>query len=441
MTKPIGISLLGLGNVGSGLVELLHRKQDELKQRTGIEFELRYALIRDLDKRRRDSGITLTQNADQIFDDLDTDIVVEVMGGDQPAAEYAFKALQACKNFVTANKYLLAEFGPELLETAATNCCQIGFDATVGAGIPLTRTISNGLVANRIHRITGILNGTTNYILTRMREDRVSQDEALDQARLAGFAEPDASFDLNGSDVAQKLVVLGLVGFRTIVDWKTISRQGIESISSIDVGAARQFGFVIRPLGIISSTDGGVEFRVHPAFVPRDHPLATVDDEFNAVLLEGDAVGSQMLYGRGAGAYPTASALLADIVHIATHSESPQISGFQTQTAMQEDWSAQYYLRIPVPDKPGAIGKVAGSLGHHGVSISHALAAIQENGVPSGQVCILTHATRHSQIDSALNEIRDWPELRGSPVSIPILQASTDTTSPREFVPLGILDE
>jgi homoserine dehydrogenase len=441
MTKTIGISLLGLGNVGTGLLDLLQRKQDALGQRTGIRIEPRYALIRDPGKRRRSFDIELTRNIDQILDDPGTDIVVEVMGGDQPAAEYAFQTLRVHKHFVTANKHLIAENGVELLRAGAELNRQIGFDASVGAGIPLTRTISNGLVANRIARITGILNGTTNYILTRMREDKVCQEEALDQARLAGFAEPDASFDLNGSDVAQKLAILSLLGFQTQVDWKTISRQGIESIDSFDVGAAHQFGFVIRPLGVISSTKGGVEYRVHPSFVPKDHPLATVDDEYNAIMLEGDAVGSQMLYGRGAGAYPTASALLADIIHIATHPDPLQITGFQKSQANHEEWAAQFYLRIPVPDQPGAIGKVAGSLGYHGVSISHAVAALQSNGSPSGQVCILTHETRQARIRNALSEIRSWPELRGTPVSIPILQSSTDTTCPKEFVPLGIADE
>lgn len=396
--KEVKIGLLGCGQVGKGLVKLLHQQADFIKQRTGIVLKIEKILVRNIKKSRGVPRHLLTNKPDEVIFNLETDIIVELIGGLNPAKQLIIKALKAGKNVVTANKAVLAHFGPEIMKVANDCNKQIYYEASVCAGVPVIRSIKDGLLANRIDSLIGILNGTSNYIITRMTEQGESFSDALKQAQNKGFAEPDPSFDIKGVDVAHKLAVLASLAFGTRATLKDIYVEGITSLSQDDIKSAEKFGYVIKLLafGRIHSDNKHLELRVHPTMIPKNHPIASVRNEFNAILLTGDAVGRMMFYGRGAGPMPTSSALLSDIIELSTkivsHNIKPEnIYWSKKRIVHIDNVESEYYLRFPIFDRAGVIGKITEVLGKHGISIYGANAALVPSKRDLGNVLSLIH--------------------------------------------------
>jgi homoserine dehydrogenase len=418
----IGLGLLGFGNVAQGVVKLLRQNGDVIERKSGKRFEIVKALVRNTKKRRDVQGIELTTDPEAVLGDDRIAIVVELLGGLDPAYSLVTEALRRGKHVVTANKTLMAEHGEEILLLGEETQRYVGFEAAVCAGIPLIRSLMEGLVANRIEAFRGIVNGTTNYILTRMGEG-MSYGEALQQAQRLGFAEPDPTADVSGADVAQKLAILASIAFSAKIMPEQIPCLGIDAIETDDEHAAREYGYTIKMLahGARSGDNGSFDLRVHPTLVPLDHPLASVHDENNAVLLRGDAVGDILYYGKGAGAMPTASGVLSDVVDIGgSRGFFPSIR-IRTENAHISTPELRHYLRFVIADKPGVIGRITSVLGEAGISLTHANAHLPKGSVQSGRVRILTHPVARDVLAGVLSEIASWPDVEGSPLALPLL--------------------
>jgi len=420
--QKIGIGLLGLGNVGQGVVTLLRKNADVIEQRSGKKIEVISALVRNPDKPRTVDNLKLTMDPDEVINDPDVDIVVELLGGLDPAYKLVVKALEVGKHVVTANKTLIAFHGEEILELGEKVQRYVGFEAAVCAGIPLIRSLMEGLVANRITGFTGIVNGTTNFILSRMAEEGLSYEEALALAQERGFAEPDPTADVSGADVAQKLSIMAKIAFSAQVSPDQVPRLGIESIETDDEHAAREFGYTIKMLAHGQRRNGtSLDLRVHPTLVPLDHPLAGVRDENNAVLLHGDAVEDILFYGKGAGALPTASGVLSDVVDIAgSHGFFASIHIRTTATPIEPP-PLPHYLRFVIADKPGVIGRITTALGSRGISISQANAHLPRGAKSPGRIRILTHPVERQVLAEVLEEIGTWPDVEKQPLALPLL--------------------
>jgi homoserine dehydrogenase len=437
--KNITLGLLGLGTVGGGLWDLIARNQGLVANRSDVSLSIKRVLVRDPAKPRavQVPANVLTTNPADVLDDPEIDIVVELMGGVEPAHEYIVRALKAGKNVVTANKAVLATHGADVFEAAAAKNLQVGFEASVAGGIPLIRALASGLIANRIDDLVGILNGTTNFILTRMQEDRMAYDGALRIAQERGYAEPDPTLDVNGTDAAHKLTILAELVFQTRASVTDLRIEGIESLTLADCDAAKRLGYIVKLLAVAqrgTAADGSrtdeLDLRVHPAFIRLTHPLANVRNEFNAIWLKGDAVGEMLFYGKGAGAEPTASAVLADIIEVARNPKAPNIWNPAKSVAhVDYDSPSRYYLRFPIYDRPGVIGFIATELGRHGVSISHAHAdlvplaagaAKPAKGDALGEVQVVADATPEKPLREALAVIGASPLLSGKPIAIRI---------------------
>ncbi len=409
--KSIGIGLLGLGTVGRGVYRILKENAHLIEQRVGVPLVVRRILVRDTGK---DRGIDLeegllTSSAEDVLDDPQVDIVVEVMGGIEPAFTYARRALLSGKSLVTANKDMVAARGKELFAAAESGGAELLFEASVGGGIPIIRPLKLCLAANRIKQVIGIINGTTNYMLTRMKAEGLSFEEALREAQKLGYAEADPSADVSGQDAARKLVILASIAFNTRIALEEVYVEGIERMAAKDIAYADELNYAVKLLAIAKEDEGGIEARVHPAFLPKSHPLASVNGVNNAVFITGDAVGDVMFFGRGAGEMPTASAVAADImyaargrlVHSAGHihctcfEHKPVKSMGHTRT--------KYYLRLCVADRPGVLAGIAQALGDHGVSIA---SVIQKHA--SGQraeIVLVTHEVQEENLQGALKLI------------------------------------
>ena len=416
------IALLGCGTVGRGLVELVKRNRPLIAERSGVDLEITKILVRDLAKERAGVDRALLTDRPEEAAANGADIVVEVIGGVEPARTLVLAALDAGRPVVTANKALLAACGVELFRRAAERGVPIGFEASVGGGIPIVRALSSGLAGNRIERICGILNGTSNYILTRMAEDGVSFAAALAGAKAKGFAEADPTLDVDGTDAAQKLQILAELAFGRTLARDAVRVEGIRGLEEEDFRAAASFGFVLRHIAVGRDLGGSLDLRVHPALLPGDHPLAHVRNENNAVLLKGDAVGEVVFHGRGAGAAPTASALLSDIIDLARNGAGavPRPPIPAPGPVVAADPESEHYFRFPVVDTPGVIGLIATALGNRGISITHASAALVAGKPEQGIVKILAHACRAGVVRRAMDEIARLPVLTGRPVAIPI---------------------
>jgi homoserine dehydrogenase len=418
--KTRTVALLGCGTVGRGLVELIGRNRALIAERSGVDLEISRILVRDLAKERGGVDRSLLTDRPEEAVANGADVVVEVIGGIEPARTFVLEAIEAGKNVVTANKALLAECGPELFRRAAARNVRIGFEASVGGGIPIIRALSSGLAGNRIERICGILNGTCNFILTRMAEERLSFGDAMADAQARGFAEADPSLDIDGGDAAHKLHILAGLAFGRSLERGAVRVEGIRGIDQEDLEAAESFGFILRHIAVARDLGGSLDLRVHPALLPGDHPLAHVRNENNAVLLKGDAVGEMVFHGRGAGAAPTASAVLSDIIDLARNGAGPPPRLPIRGPAPAADPVSERYFRFPVVDAPGVIGLIATALGNHGISISHASATLVPGKRAQGSVKILAHACASSAASKAVGEIGRLPVLTGKPVAIPI---------------------
>jgi homoserine dehydrogenase len=420
--RSVRLGLLGLGTVGGGLVELVARNARLIEGRSGVRLEIVRALVRDLAKPRPIGRDRLTQDAAQIVEASDVDLVVEVMGGLEPAREYTLRALRAGKPVVTANKALLAAHGDEVFSEAARADVGVGFEASVGGGIPIVRALAGGLVANEVEELIGILNGTSNFVLTRMYKDRLGFAEAVALAQAGGLAEADPSYDVDGLDAAHKLAILTELAFQTKAPVGQIEREGIGQVEPVDIRVADEFGYVIKPVAVARRQGESLDLRVHPALVPFEHPLGPVSDEFNALMVRGDAIGQMVFHGKGAGSLPTASAVLSDIVEIARNpSASVMWDPGRSKRLERIEGRSGYYLRFPILDRPGVIGRIATTLGDHGISITRAQANLLPEQGEAGNVMVLTHPAAESEVCAALAEIAATGTLRGEPLSLRIL--------------------
>jgi len=417
----IGVGIIGFGTVGTGVARVLLDNAMLIRRRVGVPVEL--VRIADLDI-TRDRGIALppgllTTDAKQVLTDPAVDVVVELIGGYDTAKRVILEAIAAGKHVVTANKALLALHGEEIFDAASRKGVELGFEASVGGGIPVVRALTEGLAGNAIQSIYGIINGTSNYILSRMTHEGHSFEAVLADAQREGYAEADPTFDVSGIDSAHKLAILANLAYGTPVNFKEIYTEGITHITPIDLAYAREFGFTIKLLGIAKLIDGEVEARVHPTMVPSGSLIAQVEGVYNAIQLVGDAVGDVVLYGRGAGSLPTGSAVVSDVIAIGRNllkgvaGRVPAASFQQDQRRPlrmkpMEEITSLYYLRFMVVDRPGVLAQIAGELGRCGISISSML----QQGRREGQtvpVVIKTHMAREREVQTALREINRKP--------------------------------
>jgi homoserine dehydrogenase len=421
--KEIGVGVIGFGTVGTGTVRLLLENAEQLRKRLGVPVRL--VRVADNDT-ARDRGVSLTEgvfvsDGMQVVRDPNIHIVVELVGGTGAAKDFLLEAVRNGKSVVTANKALLAECGPEIVRAVRDAGVDIGFEASVGGGIPIIRTLREGLAANRIRAIYGIINGTCNYILSRMSKEGKPFADVLGEAQKAGLAEADPSFDVDGVDTAHKLAILVWLATGGYVPLKEIYVEGIRDISPDDIAFAKEFGYTIKLLAIAKENGAGIEARVHPTMIPSQYLLATVDGANNAVYVKGDFVGSSLSYGQGAGMLPTASAVVSDIIEIARNMLSESTgrvppSGYsladpatRTQLSPFEQVQTEYYLRILVMDKPGVLSRIAGVLGRHAISI---LSVLQKGrGESAVPIFIVTHRAKESNMRAALAEVDQLPDV------------------------------
>ena len=414
--RTIRIGLLGCGNVGGALVPLIERQADTIAARTGLRLEITRVAVRNVS---RDRGITLadgvlTRDALAVVSDPDVDLVVEVIGGIEPARELIATALAARKPVVTGNKELLANVGTELFALADEHGVDLLFEAAVAGGIPLVRPLRESLRGEPVTRVMGILNGTTNYILSKMSEEGAEYGEALAEAQELGYAERDPTADVEGFDAGAKAAIIATIAFGAKVVAGDVYHEGISGITAADIAVAKRLGYVVKLLGIAERdpATGDVAVRVHPAMVPLHHPLASVRESFNAVFIEGDAVGELMFYGRGAGGNPTASAVLGDVIDAAVNLSQRTHGALGTfgraSIRAIDETSAEYLLSLDVADEPGVLHSVTGAFAEHGVSIR---AAEQEGNGPDARLVFITHAAVEADVQATVRRLRDLPAV------------------------------
>jgi homoserine dehydrogenase len=414
----IGVGLLGLGTVGSGVLQVFNRNGASIRQKVGSKLEIRRIAIRD---RQKDRAVAvspelLVNNVNHVLDDPQIDIVVEVMGGVETARLAVMRALENGKYVVTANKDLMARHGAELLERARAVERNIFYEASVGGGIPLIRPLKHCLAANRIIRMMGIVNGTTNYILTQMTSAGKELEEALAEAQAMGFAEADPSSDVEGRDAAYKLAILASLAFSSKINPEDIFVEGISGVRLRDIRYAQELGYAVKLLAIGRDTAEGLVLRVHPALIPLAHPLAAVSNEFNAVFLEGDAVGEVMFYGRGAGSLPTASAVCADIIDAARTIRHEVENGiveitFSTRPVVPlHRQVSSFYLRLKAKDQPGVFAALATAFGDARVSLDMIIQ--KRSDAQTAEIVLVTHEVEEARFAGALEVIRALPAIR-----------------------------
>lgn len=418
--KTINIALLGFGTVGSGVAETIKRNSQMIAEQLGCQLKITYVLVRHPDKYKNVpllEGVHLTSSFEEIMADPDIGIVVEVMGGIHPAKEYIFEALNHKMSVVSANKDVVALFGPEIMHTAMENHVNFSCEASVGGGIPILRPLHDSLAANEIESIVGIVNGTTNFILSSMDEEGVSYSDALRVAQKKGFAEADPTNDVCGYDAARKLAILASIGFRANVTFDDVLVEGIEKISQKDVQYASEMGYAIKLLAVGTRQDNGIALNVYPAFVPRTHPLASVKGSYNAIYVTGNIVDDVMFYGRGAGSLPTASAVMADVISTAKHimNGSTGTGMMLTETKRIPFYSSlklknSYYFRLIVDDVTGVLSQIASAYADHDISIKE---VVQKSRFEdAAELMIITQDTPRENIIQVEKALQVLPCMR-----------------------------
>ncbi|MFP4149632.1 MAG: homoserine dehydrogenase [Nitriliruptoraceae bacterium] len=416
MDRAIRIGMLGCGTVGGGVARILDREAEDIAARTGARVELTRIAVRD---RTRDRGLAVP---DEVFTDDpwavveadDVDVVVEVMGGRDLAGPLLRRALQLGKPVVTANKELVAHEGPELFAAAREAGVDLAYEAAVAGAIPIIKPLKESLAGDHVRRVVGILNGTTNYILTRMTEEGAAYADVLAEAQALGYAEADPTADVGGHDAAAKCAILASLAFDTAVHADDVFTQGIETVTATDIHVADRLGYVIKLLGIASEVDGRVGVRVHPAFLPKTHPLASVRGSFNAVYVEAAAAGALMFYGRGAGAEPTGSAVVGDIIDVARNLLQTARGASESQHRAKDlrsidELRTQYYVLLDVEDAPGVLAEVATTFGDHGVSIAEVW---QQGTGDSAQLVLITHRATEAALRATADALAAVPTVR-----------------------------
>lgn len=411
MTQEIyKVALLGLGTVGGGVYDILEKQKGELEHKVGRELEISKILVRNKAKYADKADVTkFVDNWEEIVNDESISIVVEVMGGIEPARTYIEQALKAGKHVVTANKDLMATEGHYLLEVAREHNCDLLFEAAVAGGIPIIRPMKQCLLGNDITEVMGIINGTTNFILTKMSEEGMEFADALQLATDLGYAEADPTADIEGHDAGRKLAIMASIAFHTPVNFSQVYTEGISKISARDILYAHELGSEIKLLGIAKNTETGIEVKVHPTIIPAKHPLASVKDAFNAVFIHGDAVDDAMFYGRGAGALPTGSAVVGDVLDVARNMQfncAGRIGcGCYKNIPVKElgETSSSFYVRMRLEDRAGTLAALAGVFGKYGVSISMLLQ--KDKTAESAEIVIVTYDVAEKQFNDAMVEV------------------------------------
>jgi homoserine dehydrogenase len=410
---PVRVGLLGCGAVGTGVARLLTERRDGLRDRTGTSIQLHRIAVRDL-RKPRDPAVDrslLVDDPAAVVRDPQVAVVVEAMGGIEPARTLILEACKLGKPVVTANKELLATHGEELFEAADAAGVDLKFEAAVGGAIPIVRPLKESLAGDQLRRVLGIVNGTTNYVLWRMAEDGSGYTEALTEAIELGYAEPDPSSDVEGFDAASKCAILASLAFNTRVTASQVYREGITEVTAADIAAARRMGYTVKLLAIAERLDGQVSARVHPAMVPDRHPLAGVTEAFNAIFVEGDAVGQLMFYGRGAGSLPTGAAVVGDLVDV-VHNLSQGAHGvgctclYERMVRPMHEVRTQYYIALDVADRPGVLAQIAAVFAEHQVSIRSVL---QRGKGDRAQLVLVTHRAREGDLRATLTGLRALP--------------------------------
>ncbi|REB11470.1 homoserine dehydrogenase [Sporosarcina sp. BI001-red] len=418
MRKEIGIGLLGFGIVGSGVAKILHNHQDDLQHKLGVPVRIKRVLIKDKTK-ERDTELpkeAFTDQLDNLLNDDTIDFIVEVFGGTDDAKTAIERSLKAGKGVVTANKDVMAVYGKELLTLADENSCDLFYEASVGGGIPLIRTLEDGLASDRITSLLGIVNGTTNFILTKMKEEKKTYEDALAEATVLGYAEADPSADVDGIDAARKMAILASLSFSTEVHLDDVYVRGLRVIEDGDLELAEQFGYTIKMAGSAKKDENGIEVAVEPVFIKNEHPLASVNNEFNAVYVYGDAVGETMFYGPGAGSLPTATSVTSDIVaacrNLLLGVNGKRIHSYQYERKVKSDDQkfASYFYRISVQDEIGVLSRLSSIYSHNKAS----LATVIQHADPKREdadLIFITHAISRDQHLKVIEELKVAPEV------------------------------
>ncbi len=409
--KRVGVAILGLGTVGGGTYRILTEKREFFKKTQGVDITVDSVLEihRETIEELGVPNEIVAKNIQEVVSNPYVDIVIECIGGITIAKDFVLDALNAGRTVVTSNKELVCKFSHELEKAAKRSNCGLYYEASCVGGVPIIRTLLDGVQANKINSIMGIVNGTTNYILDKMTNDGASYEEILKQAQALGYAEADPTSDVEGFDSTYKLSILSSMAFHTKVPYTKIYREGITKISQDDIAYGKQLGYIIKLLAIGKNTDEGVEVRVHPTYIRESNPLASVNDSFNAVFLNGDSVDDIMLYGRGAGSLPTASAIVSDVIYAATHTDN-KYSTYKNnahpdkETKFVSNFASSYYLRLSVEDKAGMLAKISAIFGKYNISIIN---MIQENANENGKVplILVTHETREQNIKNAVAKL------------------------------------
>ena len=424
--KPINVGLLGIGTVGGGTYTVLERNADEIARRAGRPIQISVVADKNLDLAKKMTGgrCRLTDDANAVVTDPDIDIVVELIGGDGIAKALVLKAIENGKHVVTANKALLAKHGNEIFAAAQRKGVTVAFEAAVAGGIPIIKALREGLTANRIEWIAGIINGTTNFILSEMRSKGLPFATVLAEAQRLGYAEADPTFDVEGIDAAHKATIMSAIAFGNSMKFNEAYVEGISKLDSTDITYAEQLGYRIKLLGITRRTPEGVELRVHPTLIPAKRLIANVEGAMNAVLVKGDAVGATLYYGKGAGAEPTASAVIADLVDVARmltadpEHRVPHLA-FQPESIVElpilpiSEVITSYYLRMRVDDQPGVLADITRILADHGISIDAMIQREPGEGEEQADIIMLTHQTREKNVDAAIGRIEQLPVVTG----------------------------
>jgi homoserine dehydrogenase len=428
--KPINVGLLGLGTVGGGTLTVLRRNAEEISRRAGRDIRVLRAAVRNLEKARALAGdLPLSTNPFDVVDDPDIDIVVELIGGLEPARELVLQAIANGKHVVTANKHLVAKYGNEIFAAAQAKGVMVAFEAAVAGGIPIIKALREGLTANRIEWLAGIINGTSNFILTEMRDKGAAFEDVLKEAQALGYAEADPTFDIEGIDAAHKLTILSAIAFGIPMQFDRAYTEGISKLTREDVKYAEELGYRIKLLGIARRAANGIELRVHPTLIPERRLIANVDGAMNAVLVLGDAVGPTLYYGAGAGAEPTASAVVADLVDVTRlhtadpHHRVPHLAFQPDQLAAtpilpMDEVRTAYYLRLHAFDRPGVLADITRILADRGISIDAMVQKEPAEGDELVNIILLTHITVEKNINAAIAKIEALDSVSGKVMRI-----------------------
>ena len=428
--KPINVGLLGLGTVGGGTLTVLRRNAEEITRRAGREIRVVRAAVRNLEKAKQLAGdLPLTTNPFDVVDDPDIDIVVELIGGLEPARELVLQAIANGKHVVTANKHLVAKYGNEIFAAAQAKGVMVAFEAAVAGGIPIIKALREGLTANRIEWLAGIINGTSNFILTEMRDKGAAFEDVLKQAQDLGYAEADPTFDIEGIDAAHKLTILSAIAFGIPMQFDRAYTEGISKLTREDVQYAEELGYRIKLLGIARRAENGIELRVHPTLIPERRLIANVDGAMNAILVMGDAVGPTLYYGAGAGAEPTASAVVADLVDVTRlhtadpHHRVPHLAFQPDQLAdtpilPMDEVRTAYYLRLSAFDRPGVLADITRILADSNISIDAMVQKEPAEGEVQVNIILLTHITVEKNINAAIAKIEALDTVAGKVMRI-----------------------